>query len=113
MVNYFITVWMALNCIGKQLGTMVLSKDQCFEPKFGLAFRTNGTYLTVTGSCQQLVMLNTVKCGVSEGCCYIPDGLSVNITETDLQPQTGQTKFTYLPEASPGRTFICIEQPIL
>ena len=57
-------------------------------------------------------MLNTVPCVADEGCCYVPEGLSVNITETDLVLNTGNTKLRGLPQATPGRTFICVEQNV-
>ena len=110
MVNYFITVWMALNCIGTQLGTLIVPRDQCVEPKFGLAFRTNGSYVTVSSTCDQTTMLNTIRCGVSEDCCHVPEGLSINMTETDLPLNPGNTRLKGLPQATTGRTFVCVEQ---
>ena len=111
MVNYLISVWMALNCIGQQLGTVVVPHDQCVEPKFGLAFRANGTHLTVSSSCKQTIMLNTINCISDDGCCHVPQSLSVNITETNLTSDSGTIKLAGLPQATTGRTFVCVEQP--
>jgi hypothetical protein len=110
VTNYLISVWLAVNCIGAQLGTVVVPHDQCVEPKFGLAFKTNGTQLTVSSSCPQTKMVNNIQCASDGECCYVPQGLSVNITETSLTTDSSNTRLHGLPQATTGRTFVCVEQ---
>ena len=116
---------MAANCIGNQVGTVVVSENTCIEPKFGLAFKTNGTYLSISNNCMDTDFVNTVRCNADEGCCYFPESLSINITTTDLSTTGNETRHTpntsgsptglpsgSLPAALPGRKFVCIEQNI-
>ena len=110
MSNYLIQVWLAANCVGRQIGAVIVPPNTCTEPAFGLAFKTNGTWLTVANNCSQTMYLNTVRCNADEGCCYIPQGLSGNITRTDdtvyVAPQ-----LEGLPEPVNGRRFVCTEEP--
>jgi len=106
---------MAANCIGNQIGTVIVPENTCIEPKFGLAFRTNGSYLSVSNNCIDTDFLNTVRCDTDVSCCYIPESLSVNITTTNLSSAGNETRHGSsgpLPSALPGRTFVCTEQNI-
>ena len=111
--NFLITVWMSLNCIGKQIGTAVVQPNRCLEPPFGLAFQANESYVTVATSCVEPAHTNTARCDVVPGgtCCQVPGSLSVNISETSLGPtQSGGQARVGLPEPTQGRRFVCIEQ---
>ena len=113
-MNYLVSVWLAINCIGTPLGTVVVG-NYCVEPKFGLAIWTNGSYVTLGNSCSETFHRNTVRCNVDE-CCYIPEGISMNITRTDLDVSRNETKpvstnsVSGLPVPTQGRTFVCVEQ---
>ena len=109
MSNYLIQVWLAANCIGRQIGAVIIPHDTCIEPSFGLAFRANGTWLTVANNCSQTEYLNTVRCDADSGCCYIPEGLSGNITRTS-ETTYEAPKRVGLPEPITGRRFVCTEQ---
>ena len=112
-MNYLVSVWLAINCIGTPIGTVVVG-NYCVEPKFGLAIWTNGSYVTLGNSCTETFHKNTVRCNVDEECCYIPEGISMNITMTDLDISKNETKQMPATDRGPvpakGRTFICVEQ---
>jgi hypothetical protein len=113
VINFMINVWLSVNCIGRQLGTVIVGQDQCVEPMFGLAFRANGTHASVTDRCSQTKYINTVRCEANGDCCLVPETLSINITETYLNTTPNATRpnsMTGLPEPKSGRVFVCTEQ---
>jgi len=115
-------MWIVANCTGGQTGSIVVEPDVCVEPSFGLSFSTNGSSVTLANNCSESFFLNTIECPVNSGCCYIPHGLSVNVTVTDLPLSRNETRNSRpnsgfggdpgafaspLPQPSPGRRFVC------
>ena len=118
MENFLIQLWIVINCVGTQIGSVVVPLNQCVEPKFGLAFKTNGTYIFMSNNCSQTEHVNIVQCSATDPCCYVPDGLSVNVSLTSQSWSKNETHGrgpylpTPLPEPSAGRRFVCTEQDI-
>jgi len=121
MLNYLINFWIISNCKGNPIGSVVVNNNLCVEPSFGLGFRANDTYITISNNCTDTKNINSVFCEVNSGCCYIPEGLSVNITTSSLPISKNEkrhaffksTNMTPLPPPSPGRVFVCTEQDII
>jgi hypothetical protein len=112
-MRFLINVWIAINCIGQKIGTVVVEPGRCVEPAFGLAFRANGTHVSVTDSCTQTKYINTIPCDATGGCCLVPETMSVNVTETTLNITPNSTRYQSsvgLPEPKNGRVFVCTEQ---
>ena len=118
MENFLIQMWIVVNCIGTQMGSVVVPLNQCVEPKFGLAFKTNGTYVFMSNNCSQTEYVNMVQCNTTDPCCYVPDGLSINVSLTSQSWSKNETRgplppsVSPLPEPSAGRRFVCVEQNI-
>ena len=102
---------MALNCIGTPIGSVVVS-DNCVEPKFGLAFQMNGSHVSISNNCSG-VQPNIIKC--FDACCYVPIGMSINVSLTDLELTMNETRVAEpspLPPPLPNRRFVCVETNI-
>jgi hypothetical protein len=115
MLKFLIKIWMSTNCIGSQIGSIVVQRDQCVEPPFGLGFTTNGSYILLGNNCSQREKLNIVRCEVEQSCCYVPEGMSLNITSVIDLPLTENKTQTHtdgfpLPVPTQGRRFVCVEQ---
>jgi len=113
MIRYLINFWIVLNCQNYPFGSVVVEPDVCIKSNFGLAFRTNGSHIIITNNCSDNILVNKVACQADSGCCQVPVGLSVNITITDLPLSVNKTHiYSPLPDPSPGRRFVCTEEPI-
>ena len=118
MVNFLIQMWMVANCIGNEMGRVVVPSGVCVEPKFGLAFTANGTYARVRNTCDSANFQTEIRCDAGSGCCQVPGvTVSMNITESYLEVSKNETRPGYqygspLPKPSAGRTFVCTEQLI-
>jgi hypothetical protein len=109
---------MVANCIGNEMGRVVVPSGVCVEPKFGLAFTANGTYARVRNTCDSANFQTEIRCDAGSGCCQVPGvTVSMNITESYLEVSKNETRPGYqygspLPKPSAGRTFVCTEQLI-
>jgi len=124
MNRYLINLWALANCAGNPMQSIIVERGQCVEPAFGLSFRANGSHITLANNCSESFFVNTIDCPVSSGCCYVPYGLSVNISMTGMDTSKNETRAerppngnqnqnsgfeSPLPQPAPGRRFICNE----